>query len=154
MIRRPPRSTRTYTLFPYTTLFRSTYFFHPHGGVQLDRGLYAPLIIDDPSEPGRYDAEWVVVLDDWIDGTGTTPDEVFTKLTGGQGGGLDHGSMEGMDHGAMRGMARDGAQPFGDAGDVASPHYVNNGRAPADPDVLRAKPGQRARMTDGRAERG
>src|SRR3546814_14427304 len=25
MIRRPPRSTRTYTLFPYTTLFRSTF---------------------------------------------------------------------------------------------------------------------------------
>src|SRR3546814_19995126 len=25
MIRRPPRSTRTYTLFPYTTLFRSTH---------------------------------------------------------------------------------------------------------------------------------
>src|SRR3546814_15902326 len=27
MIRRPPGSTRTYTLFPYTTLFRSTFFF-------------------------------------------------------------------------------------------------------------------------------
>src|SRR3546814_18566342 len=26
MIRRPPRSTRTDTLFPYTTLFRSTHF--------------------------------------------------------------------------------------------------------------------------------
>src|SRR3546814_3238996 len=26
MIRRPPRSTRTDTLFPYTTLFRSGYF--------------------------------------------------------------------------------------------------------------------------------
>src|SRR3546814_19998549 len=26
MIRRPPRSTRTDTLFPYTTLFRSHYF--------------------------------------------------------------------------------------------------------------------------------
>src|SRR3546814_19181108 len=25
MSRRPPRSTRTYTLFPYTTLFRSTF---------------------------------------------------------------------------------------------------------------------------------
>src|SRR3546814_8711169 len=25
MIRRPPRSTRTYTLFPYTTLFRSLF---------------------------------------------------------------------------------------------------------------------------------
>src|SRR3546814_7490244 len=29
MIRRPPRSTRTYTLFPYTTLFRSTKFAVP-----------------------------------------------------------------------------------------------------------------------------
>src|SRR3546814_16676787 len=36
MIRRPPRSTRTDTLFPYTTLFRSASFrrekFIPHGG--------------------------------------------------------------------------------------------------------------------------
>src|SRR3546814_14967799 len=28
MIRRPPRSTRTDTLFPYTTLFRSVVSFH------------------------------------------------------------------------------------------------------------------------------
>src|SRR3546814_4019947 len=28
MIRRPPRSTRTYTLFPYTTLFRSLLTTH------------------------------------------------------------------------------------------------------------------------------
>src|SRR3546814_15943659 len=28
MIRRPPRSTRTDTLFPYTTLFRSEQYFH------------------------------------------------------------------------------------------------------------------------------
>src|SRR3546814_7432632 len=28
MIRRPPRSTRTYTLFPYTTLFRSHVYVH------------------------------------------------------------------------------------------------------------------------------
>src|SRR3546814_19235736 len=33
MIRRPPRSTRTDTLFPYTTLFRSG----PGGGFQLCR---------------------------------------------------------------------------------------------------------------------
>src|SRR3546814_4151854 len=30
MIRRPPRSTRTHTLFPHTTLFRS--FFRQRGG--------------------------------------------------------------------------------------------------------------------------
>src|SRR3546814_2664079 len=29
MIRRPPRSTRTDTLFPYTTLFRSAYGWRP-----------------------------------------------------------------------------------------------------------------------------
>src|SRR3546814_12169412 len=29
MLRRPPRSTRTYTLFPYTTLFRSVYACEP-----------------------------------------------------------------------------------------------------------------------------
>src|SRR3546814_8173717 len=32
MIRRPPRSTRTDTLFPYTTLFRSGLLPHPDGG--------------------------------------------------------------------------------------------------------------------------
>src|SRR3546814_2935774 len=32
MIRRPPRSTRTDTLFPYTTLFRSLYGDGPQGG--------------------------------------------------------------------------------------------------------------------------
>src|SRR3546814_2310977 len=32
MIRRPPRSTRTDTLFPYTTLFRSVYSSIDHGG--------------------------------------------------------------------------------------------------------------------------
>src|SRR3546814_9141777 len=35
MIRRPPRSTRTDTLFPYTTLFRSRYF---SGRRPADRG--------------------------------------------------------------------------------------------------------------------
>src|SRR3546814_10758291 len=35
MIRRPPRSTRTDTLFPYTTLFRS----HPAGGLLAQRAL-------------------------------------------------------------------------------------------------------------------
>src|SRR3546814_11960581 len=44
MIRRPPRSTRTDTLFPYTTLFRSyakwaeDYFYIPHRGVHRGVG--------------------------------------------------------------------------------------------------------------------
>src|SRR3546814_4589638 len=47
MIRRPPRSTRTYTLFPYTTLFRS---FKPFVyAAALDSG-YTPdtIVLDAP----------------------------------------------------------------------------------------------------------
>src|SRR3546814_6806585 len=37
MIRRPPRSTRTDTLFPYTTLFRSHPHVQVHAGKQRQR---------------------------------------------------------------------------------------------------------------------
>jgi multicopper oxidase len=63
-----------------------TYWYHPHVGVQLDRGLYGPLIVEDPAEPAAYDHDWTVVLDDWIDGTGYTPDQVLTALRHGMGG--------------------------------------------------------------------
>src|SRR3546814_13099641 len=35
MIRRPPRSTRTDTLFPYTTLFRSVHLWDPIAGCRV-----------------------------------------------------------------------------------------------------------------------
>src|SRR3546814_4171432 len=38
MIRRPPRSTRTDTLFPYTTLFRSGLRAYPRAGGRLATG--------------------------------------------------------------------------------------------------------------------
>jgi multicopper oxidase len=47
---------------------------------QLDRGLYGTLIIEDPNEGAAYDDELVVVLDDWIDGTGTNPDQALDNL--------------------------------------------------------------------------
>src|SRR3546814_542297 len=41
MIRRPPRSTRTDTLFPYTTLFRSAAREHFRAALQVDQGYVA-----------------------------------------------------------------------------------------------------------------
>ena len=110
-----------------------THWFHPHTGLQLDRGLYAPFLVDDPAEPGDYDAEWVVVLDDWTDGVGPSPEQIYADLrqsggTSGMGGGMMHG------HGGM------------DGGDVTYPLYLVNGRTPTDPDVLSAQPGQRVRL--------
>ena len=131
-------------MYEFTAPDPGTYFFHPHVGVQLDRGLYAPMIIDDPGDPGGYDAEWILVLDDWIDGTGTTPDEVFKKLIA-DGGPANGGGMGGMDHGSMGGMSM-GTGPWGDAGDVSYPLFLINGKPPTDPDVLAAKPGQKVRL--------
>src|SRR3546814_18919202 len=56
MIRRPPRSTRTDTLFPYTTLFRSVE--HPYGlallrGDEADGVLAQPLGREFLFEVGR-----------------------------------------------------------------------------------------------------
>ena len=118
-----------------------TYFFHPHSGVQIDRGLYAPLIIDDPSEPGTYDQEWVLVLDDWTDGVGKSPDDILAAFKA-QNGTVTRGmNMSGM--GDMSGMA---SSPLGDVGDIVYPHYLINGRIPAQPLVLTGKPGQKARI--------
>ncbi len=72
-----------------------THWFHPHTGLQLDRGLYAPFIIDDPAEPGDYDAEWVIVLDDWTDGDRTQPradhDRLIADGESSDSGGMGHG---------------------------------------------------------------
>ncbi len=79
--------------YRFTLPHPGTYWFHPHSGVQQDRGLYAPLVVEDPKEPLAYDREWVVVLDDWVDGVdGSTPDAVLAELSQGM---ADHA---GMDH--------------------------------------------------------
>ncbi|MFG2549506.1 multicopper oxidase family protein [Streptomyces sp. NPDC048581] len=139
-----------------------TYFFHPHVGVQLDRGLYAPLIVEDPREPLSYDDEWVVVLDDWVDGVTGTPDEVFTELRQGMGG-HGMGAMDGMemdsssssssaspssDSMSMRFRLMGATSDLlgGDAGDVKYPYHLVNGRVAADPDVYRGTPGKRIRL--------
>lgn len=94
-----------------------TYWFHPHVGTQLDRGLYAPLVVEDPDDAGQYDTEFTVVLDDWLDGTGRTPDTVSAELRKGGGmAGMDMG-MGGM---SMPHMPRSDALA-GDAGDVTYP---------------------------------
>lgn len=145
-----------------------TYWFHPHSGVQQDRGLYAPLIVEDPKEPLSYDKEWVVVLDDWLDGVdGSTPEAVLAELrkgmdmssSGGGHSGHGSGSGSGSASGAMgtpapvasggpsRVLMGGVSEVLGkDPGDVAYPHYLVNGRTPEDPSVFTARPGDRIRL--------
>ncbi|MFH8475041.1 multicopper oxidase family protein [Streptomyces sp. NPDC018000] len=162
----PPIKPGAEFAYRYKVPHPGTYWFHPHTGVQQDRGLYAPLIVDDPREPLKYDKEWVVVLDDWVDGVdGSTPDSVLYELSGGRGG-MDHGgsghagksdsghaghagspkSVKGRS-GPSR-MTKDSFSELLDShgGDVAYPYYLINGRIPKAPTSFAAKPGDRIRL--------
>lgn len=147
--------------YEFAVTHPGTYWFHPHSGVQQDRGLYAPLIVEDPKEPLSYDKEWVVVLDDWLDGVdGSTPDAVLAELRKGMdmssgGGHSGHGSGSGSmgtpSAGASGGPSRvlmgGVSEVLGkDPGDVAYPHYLVNGRTAEDPSVFTARPGDRIRL--------
>src|SRR3546814_9551144 len=78
MIRRPPRSTRTDTLFPYTTLFRSAYSWAKRGVQRFVRQeamrlgpvgaricSISPGIIDTPQ--GRQEAETHAVMQQLVE---------------------------------------------------------------------------------------
>ncbi|WP_327582326.1 multicopper oxidase family protein [Nonomuraea sp. NBC_00507] len=149
----PVETGATY-VYEFTAPDPGTYWFHPHTGTQLDRGLYAPLIVEDPNEPLTYDDEWIVILDDWLDGVTGTPDEVLAELSGGMGG-MDHGGMTGMTEmtpspspGTSKHMLMGATSLLlgGDAGDVRYPHFLLNGRIATAPETLRAKPGARLRI--------
>ncbi|HEX2192002.1 MAG TPA: multicopper oxidase family protein [Acidimicrobiales bacterium] len=131
-------------LYEFTPPDPGTFWFHPHFGLHLDRGLYAPLIVEDPAEPGRYDREYVVVLDDWIDGVGASPEQTLADLRAGRGGHAAHaGHGGGDDEPAMSGGDFLGGQH---SGDVTYPIYVLNGRRPSAAPEFEARPGERLRL--------
>ncbi|MFF8728582.1 multicopper oxidase family protein [Streptomyces sp. NPDC015171] len=153
--------------YRFTVAHPGTYLLHSHVGMQPDRALYAPLIVEDPKEPLSYDKEWVVLLDDWLDGVdGSTPENVLSQLK--PGGGMDMGKMAmgpGQHSATPGGSAHSHASPskkstgpnrvlhnshsrmlHGEGGSVAYPYYLINGRLPDNPSVFRCRPGDRVRL--------
>jgi len=152
--------------YRFSSPYPGTYWAHPHTGLDTDYGLYVPIIIDDPADPGRYDAEWIVMLDDWTSGVGSSPEQIFKGMRS-MGGGSSQGPMAGMPGmpgmggmGQMPGMGDMGHMPGmpgvggaaattllgGDGGDVTYPYYLVNGRIPSAATTFTAKPGQRIRI--------
>ena len=89
-----PGSTFDYV---FTPTVPGTYLYHSHHGLQMDRGLIGPLIVDptDPSSEPASDREYVLVLDDWLT---ITPEEAMAQLERsgmGMGGGSDTPSYAG-----------------------------------------------------------
>jgi len=126
-----PGATSTYE---FTVPDPGTYFYHPHTGTQLDRGLYGALIVEDDVSASDSGADDVtVLLDDWIDGTGLDPDDVLQGLTSGAAAEHDMDAMGDMDMDATDGMEMGMATPErplgGDTSDVDYPLYLINGRS-------------------------
>ncbi|MBI5340896.1 MAG: multicopper oxidase family protein [Mycolicibacterium rufum] len=135
--------------YRFSSPYPGTYWAHPHTGLDTDYGLYLPVIIDDPSEAARYDAEWIVMLDDWTSGVGPSPDEIFKGLRSmstaahSTPGMPDMGSTPGTPGGGGAGASD---LLGGDGGDVSYPYYIINGRIPTAATTFTAKPGQRIRI--------
>ena len=123
--------------YEFTAPDPGTFWFHPHVGLHLDRGLYAPLIIEDPAEPGRYDREYVVVLDDWTDGIGQSPEAMLEDLRAGRGAHAVHQASGG-------GPQSDYLRSAG--GDVSYALYLLNGRRSSAPVEFEVRKGERIRF--------
>ncbi|MGM0494171.1 MAG: multicopper oxidase family protein [Armatimonadota bacterium] len=148
-----------------------TYVYHSHVGYQLDQGLHAPLIIEDPDDPG-VDEEFVLVISDWatVDGAGPAASEAGRNQQrggmmggrgmGGRGGGMmggGEGTMGGRGGGMMGGrgggmmgprMGR-GQVPEGEDVPLLEPvydQYAVNGRLPSQANVMQVSRGDRARL--------
>ncbi len=151
----PPIQTGATFTYDFRAEPAGTFIFHPHSGLQIERGLYGALIIEPNRETLQYDREYVLVFDDWLDGS---PEDAFEKLRRGE---VQHGAMPGMaggEMGGMPGMNTEGASGGGRKGagsraeqmeegaDVAYTTFLINGRAPDTPPEFEVRRGERVRL--------
>jgi FtsP/CotA-like multicopper oxidase with cupredoxin domain len=110
--------------YEFETPIAGSFMYHAHVGVQLDRGLYGPLIVEPRTEELSYDREYTLMLDDWRDGV---------ENHAGHGAPVDAGpDPDPVD-----------AVSFGGR---AYPLLLVNGRPPEDPPVVETGAGDRIRL--------
>jgi multicopper oxidase len=113
-----------------------SFMYHAHVGHQLDMGLYGPLIVEAGDEPGDYDREYTLMLDDWRDG-----------YAGPAGGDHDeHGEHAAPAATPAPAPAASGPNPGPRMGGRFYPLFLVNGRPPADPQTLEVRRGERIRL--------
>lgn len=132
-VTQPPIAPGEEFVYEFAVPTAGSYMYHSHVGLQLDRGLSGPLVVEPRNEDLSYDREYTLMLDDWLDGVSGTPEETLESLGG-------SGMMgEGMGGGMMGG---EGEVP----GAVSYPLYLVNGRPPGDPATLEVRRGERVRL--------
>lgn len=134
-VTQPPVRSGEEFVYEFVVPTAGTYMYHSHVGLQLDRGLYGPLIVEPKREELSYDREYTLLLDDWLDGVFGTPEDALAELRG--AGGM-MGGMGGMMGGPGGGPAMSGAVDY--------PYYLVNGRAAEDPASLAVRRCDRVRL--------
>lgn len=128
-------------VYDYVAAPTGTYIYHAHAGLQLDRGLMGPLIIEEKQPHISYDREYVIVLDDFL------PDAP-KPLAGGGGmmGSAGSGMMGRMMGGTSQGQH--GMMGGGMMGGEMPPYagLMINAHLPEDPVVFDARKGERLRI--------
>ena len=144
----PPIPRGSTFVYEFVASAPGTYFYHPHSGLQIERGLSGALIVEAKNEPLSYDREYTLVLDDWLDGSpdlaleqlqqGVTPADGLPKDSS-RSTSSHEGGVTGMRHGGM-------GEGCCSNQDVAYSAYVINGRAPENPPQFETKRGERVRF--------
>jgi multicopper oxidase len=116
-----------------------THWYHAHSGVQADRGLYGPLIVEARREPLSYDREYTLVLDDWSDGVKSEEAEAS------DGSGARVGGYGSVRVSFDEDLAEEEAHRV-TFGGRAYPFILVNARAAADPAVFDVRRGERIRL--------
>ncbi|MFD9679432.1 multicopper oxidase family protein [Rhodococcus sp. NPDC059969] len=141
--------------YDFVTPDRGTYWYHSHSGLQADRGLFGALVVEDPNDLTGADEDVVIVIDDWLDGLGTTPDAVLRALSPEVQGGHDgHGGTPPevddaeIDSAAvlLAGGHGNSEALGGMATHITYPLHLINGRPVEDPFVISATAGTRLRL--------
>lgn len=109
--------------YEFETPIAGSFMYHAHVGMQLDRGLYGPLIVEPRNEELVYDREYTLMLDDWRDGV---------DGEAGQGPEPAPGEPDPVD------VVSFGGRSY--------PLLLVNGRPPEDAAVFEVRPGDRLRL--------
>jgi FtsP/CotA-like multicopper oxidase with cupredoxin domain len=154
----PPIPASGAMVYEFVANSPGTYFYHPHSGLQIERGLSAALIVEAKNETLAYDHEYTLVLDDWLDGSpdlafeqlkqGISPADGLPKNSSQSSSSEEGGMMETGRGGGMMGMG--GGMSEGEAccanPEVAYSTYLINGRAPEAAPEFAVKRGERVRF--------
>jgi FtsP/CotA-like multicopper oxidase with cupredoxin domain len=134
-ITQPPIQPGETFVYEFVAWPSGTYWYHPHVGHQLDRGLVGPLIIEPKREPGDYDREYTLLLDDWVTVDGGPPAAAPRGVGGMMGGGMMGGGMTGRNfrqgggggNGPLQEPTYNAFTVNGQVADAAAPFSVGQG---------------------------